>query len=92
MRELNPSLGSIKKTRNCSIGLFSGDVFSKNIKADCVCWTLSIKNLKMSARTVEIIDGEIQGIKVANPNWMQDRDIIALITALTNEKNALAGT
>jgi hypothetical protein len=46
----------------------------------------------MSLRTVQTIDAEIQEIKVANPNWMQDRDIIALITALTNEKNAIAGT
>ena len=46
----------------------------------------------MSARTIEIIDAEIQGVKVANPTWMNDRDIIALITALTNEKNAITGT
>ncbi len=41
------------------------------------------------SRTVAAIDGEIAGIKAGNIDWMTNKVVMVLITALTNEKNQL---
>ena len=41
------------------------------------------------SRTVAVIDGEIAGVKAGNVDWMPNSGVMALITALTNEKNQL---
>lgn len=43
----------------------------------------------MSTRTIQQIESEIQAMKDANPNWTTNSGVMALITALTNEKNNL---
>ena len=42
------------------------------------------------SRTVAVIDGEIAGVKAGNVDWMANSGVMALITALTNEKNQLS--
>ena len=42
----------------------------------------------MSSRTIEDIETEIKAIKNANPNWLTDTVVQALITSLINEKVA----
>lgn len=42
------------------------------------------------SRTVAVIDGEIAGVKAGNVDWMTNSGVMALITALTNEKNLLS--
>lgn len=44
----------------------------------------------MSNRTVGIIETEIDAIKTNNPNWPANIAVMALITALTVEKNQLS--
>ena len=43
------------------------------------------------SRTVAQIETEIQAIKDANPNWVTDAGVKALITELMKEKNLLKG-
>jgi hypothetical protein len=43
------------------------------------------------SRSVLDIESEIAAIKTANPQWLTDSAVKALITALTTEKNAAAG-
>ena len=40
------------------------------------------------SRSIAIIEAEIVAIKEANANWMTNAGVMALIAALTNEKNA----
>ena len=42
----------------------------------------------MSSRTIEVIQSEIEALKNANPHWLTDAGVKALITALINEKVA----
>ena len=44
----------------------------------------------MSTRTIADIEADIVALKNANPNWLTNAGVQALITSLTNEKNVLS--